>query len=184
MWCKVHQTIRSPSTSARQAQRGPWEDQCEMRRKAVAHLGDEQLAGCQLPLTGIHLPVGIHLGALKLLAAVHQGLDLWLHLADVQAGHGELLFNDSIHICQLKQPGMLEYRLQKLQVSATTSRGSLTPWNQTTDLQDVRWFLVKTFQSQGKVKIMIHSTPSSLEPQMKRPTENLYQISCSVNQIL
>ena len=35
-----------------------------MMNKGVAYLGDEQLAGCQLPLAGIHLPVGVHLGAL------------------------------------------------------------------------------------------------------------------------
>lgn len=42
----------------------------------MTYLGDEQLAGCQLPLAGIHLPVGVHLCTLELLAAVHQGLDL------------------------------------------------------------------------------------------------------------
>lgn len=72
-----------------------------MRRKGVTYLGNEQLAGSQLPLAGIHLPVGVHLGILELFAAVHQGFDLRLHLADIQAGHGELLLNDSIHICQL-----------------------------------------------------------------------------------
>lgn len=76
-----------------------------MGKSGAAHLGDEQLARGQLPLAGIHLPVGIHLRALKLFAAVHQGLDLRLHLADIQTGHGELLFDDSIHICQLNTGG-------------------------------------------------------------------------------
>lgn len=71
----------------------------------MTYLGYEQLAGRQLPLAGVHLPVGVHLGALKLFAAVHQGLDLRLHLADVQTGHGELLLNDSIHVCQLSTGG-------------------------------------------------------------------------------
>lgn len=73
--------------------------------KWMAYLRDKQLASCQLPLAGIHLPVGVRLGALQLLAAVHERLDLRLHLANVQAGHGELLFDDSIHICQLSTEG-------------------------------------------------------------------------------
>lgn len=49
----------------------------------TAHLGDQQLASCQLPFAGIHLSVGVHLGTLQLLATVHKGLDLRLHLANV-----------------------------------------------------------------------------------------------------
>lgn len=91
-----------------------------MVNKGVAYLGDEQLAGCQLPLAGIHLPVGVHLGALKLFAAVHQRFDLRLHLADVQSGHGEFLFNDSVHICQLSTGG-------NHSMMPTISRGSQGP---------------------------------------------------------
>lgn len=92
----------------------------------MTHLGYEQLAGRQLPLAGVHLPVGVHLGALELFAAVHQGLDLRLHLADVQAGHGELLLNDSVHICQLSTGGrhsITAYNLQRL-----TGPPETCPW--------------------------------------------------------
>lgn len=71
----------------------------------IAYLWDKQLARCQLALTGVHLPVRVHLGTLQLLAAVHERLDLRLHLANVQACHGELLLNDPVHICQLSTEG-------------------------------------------------------------------------------
>lgn len=74
-------------------------------REWIAYLRDKQLASCQLPLAGIHLPVGVHLGTLQLLATVHERFDLRLHLANVEARHGELLFDDSIHICQLSTEG-------------------------------------------------------------------------------
>lgn len=57
------------------------------------YLGDEQLTGCQLLLIGLDLAVGVGLSALQLLATVHQRLDLRLHLADVEASHGELLLH-------------------------------------------------------------------------------------------
>lgn len=97
-----------------------------MRGNRVTYLGDEQLAGCQLPLTGIHLPVGVHLGILELFAAVHQGFDLRLHLADIKAGHGELLLNDSVHICQLSTGrNTLNYCLQFPEIHGALK---ICPW--------------------------------------------------------
>lgn len=64
-----------------------------MATSGDGYLGDEQLTGRQLLLIGLDLAVGVGLSALQLLAAVHQRLDLGLHLADVEASHGELLLH-------------------------------------------------------------------------------------------
>lgn len=71
----------------------------EGTRKEQTYLWNEELASCKLPLAGVHFPVGIYLGTLQLLAAVHQRFHLRLHLADVKPCHGELLFNHPVHIC-------------------------------------------------------------------------------------
>lgn len=62
-----------------------------MTTSGDAYLGDEQLTGCQLLLVRLNLAVGVGLGALQLLAAVDQRLDLGLHLADVEASNGKVL---------------------------------------------------------------------------------------------
>lgn len=72
---------------------------CKGPRKEQTHLWNEELASCELPLAGVHLPVGVYLGALQLFAAVHQRLHLRFHLADVKPCHGELLLNHPVHIC-------------------------------------------------------------------------------------
>lgn len=98
------------------------------RRQEQTHLGDEELAGRELPLAGVHLPVGVHLGALQLLAAVHQRLHLRLHLADVEPGHGELLLDHPVHICQLSTQGLPAARshsTESFSCSGNWARGSV-----------------------------------------------------------
>jgi len=70
-----------------------------------AHLGDAQLAGSQLLLVLVHLLVALRLGALQLLAALHHGLHLRLHLADVEARHRELLVDHAAALVLLEGEG-------------------------------------------------------------------------------
>ena len=75
----------------------------------AGYLGDEHLAGGQLLVVGLRLAAGVWQAALQLLAALHQGLDLRLHLADIQAGHGELLLQDAARLGHLStEPPMGE----------------------------------------------------------------------------
>ena len=67
---------------------------------------DAQLAGGQLQLVLVHLLVALRLGALQLLAALHHGLHLRLHLADVEAGHRELLVDHAAALVLLGGGGV------------------------------------------------------------------------------
>lgn len=57
------------------------------------HLGDEELAGRELPPSHFHLAMTFNLEVLQLPAPLDHRLDLRFDFADVQSGHGELLLN-------------------------------------------------------------------------------------------
>lgn len=67
-----------------------------------SYLGDAELAGSQLRLHLVHLLGALSPGALQLFAALHHRLHLWLHLADVETGDGELFINETAALLLLR----------------------------------------------------------------------------------
>lgn len=90
-----------------------------------AYLGDAQLAGGQLLLVLVHLLVALGLGALQLLAALHHALHLGLHLADVEARHGELLVDQPAALVLLWEgQDSLKHTIAKTQPTSTLQSNS------------------------------------------------------------